>query len=73
MRIKKGDEWKRAFMMHMGSFEPTVMFFEMMNSLAIFQAMINEILRGLINEGKVAVFVNDILVRMEIVITWQNS
>ena len=69
MRIKKGDEWKRVFIMHMGFFEPTVMFFEMMNSLAIFQAMINEILRGLINEGKVTVFVNDILVRMEIVMT----
>jgi len=69
VRIKKGDEWKRVFIMHMGFFEPTVMFFEMMNSLAIFQAMINEILRGLINEGKVTVFVNDILVRMEIVMT----
>ena len=36
VRIKKGDEWKRVFMMHVGSFEPTVMFFGMTNSLAIF-------------------------------------
>jgi len=34
----------------------------MINSPATFQAMMNEILRDLINEGKVAAFVNDILV-----------
>jgi len=36
MRIKEGDEWKRAFMMYVGSFEPTVMFFGMTNLLATF-------------------------------------
>jgi len=46
----------------MSSFKPTVMFFGMTNSLVIFQAMMNKILRNLINEGKVAVFVDDILV-----------
>ena len=51
--------------MHIGSFEPTVMFFGMMNSPATFQAMINEILRDLINEGKVAAFVDDMLVGTE--------
>ena len=55
----------RAFTMHMGFFEPTVMFFGMMNSPATFQAMMNEILKDLINEEKVAVFVNDILVGTE--------
>jgi len=30
-----------------------------------FQAMINEILRDLINEGKVTAFVDDVLVRTE--------
>ena len=34
----------------------------MTNSLAIFQVMMNEILRDLINEGKVTAFVDDILV-----------
>ena len=66
MRIKEGDEWKEAFTMHMSSFEPTVMFFGMVNSPAIFQVMMNEILRDLINKGKVAVFVDDILVGTEI-------
>jgi len=65
MRIKKREEWKRAFTTYMSSFEPTVMFFGMMNLPAIFQAMINEILRDLINEGKVAAFVDDVLVGME--------
>jgi len=65
MRIKEGDGWKGAFTTHVGSFEPTVMFFGMTNSLATFQAIINEILRDLINEGKVAVFVDDILVGTE--------
>ena len=48
--------------MHIGSFKPTVMFFRMTNLLATFQVMINEILRDLINKGKVAAFVDDILV-----------
>jgi len=51
--------------MHVGSFEPTVMFFGMTNSPATFQAMMNEILRDLINKRKVAVFVNNILVGTE--------
>jgi len=48
-----------------GSFEPVVMFFGMMNSPAIFQAIMNEILRDMINEGKVAAFVDNILVETE--------
>ena len=60
--IKEGDEWKVAFTTHVGSFEPVVMFFGITNSLATFQGMMNEIMRDLINEGKVAVFVNDMLV-----------
>jgi len=52
-------------MMHVGSFEPMVMFFGMTNSPATFQAMINEILRDLINEGKVAAFIDDVLVGTE--------
>jgi len=51
--------------MHIGSFKPTVMFFRMTNSPATFQAMMNKILRDLINEGKVAAFVDDVLVEME--------
>jgi len=65
MRIKEEDEWKRAFITYIGSFKPTVMFFGMMNSPATFQMMMNEILRDLINKGKVAAFVDDVLVGTE--------
>ena len=40
----------------------TMMFFRMMNLLATFQAIMNEILRDLVNEGKVAAFVDNVLV-----------
>ena len=36
IRIKKEDEWKVAFTILKGSFEPTVMFFGLTNSLATF-------------------------------------
>ena len=65
VRIKEEDEWKGAFITHIGSFEPTVMFFRITNSPAMFQAMMNEILRDLINKGKVAVFVDDMLIGTE--------
>ena len=49
----------------MGSFKPTVIFFRMTNLLATFQAIINKILRDLINKGKVAVFIDNMLVETE--------
>ena len=53
-------------MTYMGSFEPTVMFFGMTNSLATFQAIMNKILRDMINEEKVIAFVDNVLVEIEI-------
>jgi len=41
------------------------MFFRITNLPAIFQVMMNEILRDLINKGKVAAFVNNMLVGTE--------
>jgi len=66
VRIKEGDEWKGVFTTHIGSFEPIVMFFGMTNMPAIFQAMMNEILRDMINKGKVTAFVDNVLVGTEI-------
>ena len=65
VRIKEGDEWKGVFIIHMGSFEPIVMFFRMTNLPATFQMIMNEILRDLINEGKVTVFIDNVLVGTE--------
>ena len=42
-----------------------IMFFELTNSPATFQTMTNELLRDLINTGKVVVFIDDVIVRME--------
>jgi len=65
VRIKEGDEWKVAFTTHVGLYEPVMMFFGMTNSPATFQGMINKILRDMINEGKVAAFVNNVLIGTE--------
>ena len=46
-------------------FEPTVMFFGLTNSPATFQAMMNNLLRDLVEEEKVAVFIDDVMIAME--------
>ena len=65
IRIKEGDKWKVAFTTPEGFFEPMVMFFGLTNLPAMFQTMINELLRDLINIGKVATFIDNIIVGME--------
>lgn len=62
VRIKKGDKWKAAFVVNRRLFEPRVMFFGLMNSLAIFQVLMNATFADLIAEGKVAVYLDDILI-----------
>jgi len=47
--------------MYFGVYEPTVMFFGLINSLATFQVIMNDILRDLIDIEDVAVFMDDIL------------
>jgi len=46
----------------MGLFEPMVMFFGLRNSLATFQAMMNDILKDELAEGGVIVYIDDILI-----------
>ena len=65
VRIKEGVEWKAAFMTLKGSFEPTVMFFGLTNSPVTFQAMMNKLLRDFINIGKVAAFIDDVIIGTE--------
>jgi len=62
VRIKEGNEWKVVFTMHIGAYEPTVMYFGLTNSLATFQTMINNLFRDLINQEDMATFIDDILV-----------
>ena len=65
IQIKEKDEWKTAFMTLEKLFKPTVMFFGLTNLLAIFQTIMNKILQNLINTGKVASFIDDIIVGIE--------
>jgi len=65
VRIKEGDEWKVAFTTLEESFELTVMFFGLTNSPATFQAIMNELLRDLINIGKVVAFIDDVIIGTE--------
>ena len=67
IRIKKGNEWKTAFSMPEGSFEPTVMFFGLTNSSTTLQTMINNLLRDLVVKEMVAVFIDIVMVATEIV------
>jgi len=65
VRIKEGDKWKAALSMLEGSFEPTVMFFGLTNSPATFQVMMNDLLRDLVVEEKVTVFIDDVMIATE--------
>ena len=48
--------------MNRGLFNPLVMFFGLTNSPATFQTMMNEIFKDLIDEGYMAVYMDNILV-----------
>jgi len=62
VRIKEGDEWKTAFTTHIGAYELIVMYFRLTNSPAIFQTMMNDLFRDLINQEDTVTFIDDILV-----------
>jgi len=54
-----------VFIIPEGSFKPTIMFFRLTNSLAMFQTIMNKILWDLINTGKVVSFIDDIIIGTE--------
>ena len=64
IRKAEGDEWKTAFKTKYGLFEYFVMPFGLYNAPDSFQPMINEVLRGLLDEG-VIVYIDDILIYSE--------
>jgi RNase H-like domain found in reverse transcriptase/Reverse transcriptase (RNA-dependent DNA polymerase) len=65
VRIKAEDQWQAAFKTNWGLFEPTVMFSRMCNSLATFQAMMDSIFSDMIEERRVIVYMDDILIFAE--------
>ena len=60
--IKPEDRWKAAFVIPLGLFEPTVIFFGLCNSPATFQALMNHIFGDLIAEEWLIVYMDDILI-----------
>ena len=61
VRIRQGDEWKTAFNTPSGHYEYQVMPFGLTNAPAVFQALINDVLRDMINHF-VFVYLDDILI-----------
>jgi hypothetical protein len=62
VRIKNSDQWKAAFKMNRGLFEPTIMFFRLTNFPATFQTMMDEIFKDEIATGDVIIYMDDILI-----------
>jgi hypothetical protein len=62
IRIKEGDKWKAAFLTPEGLFEPTVMFFGLINSPATFQMMMNTVFQTEVAQGWLSVYMDDIAI-----------
>jgi Reverse transcriptase (RNA-dependent DNA polymerase) len=62
VRIKEEDKWKAAFITNEGLFKPTVMFFGLTNSLAMFQTMMNSIFADDIAEKWLTVYMDDMAI-----------
>uniref|UniRef100_A0A3B3HZY6 Gypsy retrotransposon integrase-like protein 1 n=1 Tax=Oryzias latipes TaxID=8090 RepID=A0A3B3HZY6_ORYLA len=61
VRVKEGDEWKTAFNTPLGHYEYLVMPFGLTNAPAVFQRLVNDVLRDFINRF-VFVYLDDILI-----------
>uniref|UniRef100_A0A6Q2Y968 Gypsy retrotransposon integrase-like protein 1 n=1 Tax=Esox lucius TaxID=8010 RepID=A0A6Q2Y968_ESOLU len=61
VRIRKGDEWKTAFITQRGHYEYRVMPFGLTNAPAVFQAFMNDIFRDMIDRF-VIIYLDDILI-----------
>lgn len=63
--MKEGDKEKAAFITNCGLYEPIVMFFELTNSPATFQWMMNDLFQYLILHGQVMVYLDNIVIFMD--------
>ena len=61
MRIREGDKWKTAFNSPSGHYEYLVMPFGLTNAPAVFQSLVNDVLRDMLNDF-VFVYLDDILI-----------
>ena len=65
IRMEESSIEKAAFITNRGLFEPLVMFFGLCNSPATFQTAMESIFQDLILQGKVIVYMDDILIYTE--------
>ena len=61
IRIKEGNEWKAAFLMPQGLFEPTIMYFGLCNSPSTFMRMMVTIFWKMIHDWKCVIYMDDII------------
>ncbi len=61
VRIREGDEWKTAFNTPRGHLEYRVLPFGLSNAPAVFQALVNDVLRDMLNQ-LIYVYLDDILI-----------
>ena len=59
VRVREGDEWKTEFNTPLGHFEYLVIPFGLTNAPAVFQALINDVLRDMLHRF-VVVYLDDI-------------
>jgi hypothetical protein len=65
IRIKKGDEWKTAFGFRLRYYKYLVMPFRLINTLTLYQSLINNIFRRYLDDFMV-VYLNNILIYSKI-------
>lgn len=61
VRIREGAEWKTAFHTTHGHYEYQLMPYGLTNALAVFQSLINEVFRDMLNRYVIA-YIDDILI-----------
>ena len=62
INMDEKDIHKAAFITNLEMYEPLVMFFGLTNSPVIFQTIMNALFKDLIYAGKVAIYMDDILI-----------
>jgi len=66
IRMAKGEEWKTAFKSRNGLYEYTMMPFRLCNAPSMFQSMINDVFRDMLDVGVIA-YMDEILIYTETV------